>query len=1309
MIRIDKIAFEFRMDREAFAYDLYANWDEFCRINFEKVVEEYLTAYDRKKIHLEIDSLELDLGTIPENDFYQLFPIRLHEALQRKLQLSPPNNVQIAASWNARLENFIHYLSEGFCHEEWADADFDVSEELNLLLEHLPHMAHRLMAVCLHQENASERLFKQTDTYTFIQLITQWQADRQTSMDEKAQSLVHLTIKHPSLVAGILAKLEKEKPLFHLVASMLYKGLKQDPTLSSEVQTKSLLQVMKYLPENLRKESLTVWKESMLWLFNPTLTLYEKRRYLGIILDAEPRIPVRFIHETAEEDNLNRMAEILNSVIVRQIIITESENHAEVDVPEYWHYLYDWLIAHYPFNGLATFGNKENFRKHLNRKLLMFIRKRDYGLYLSKAELTQQFLLEVFGSESYVVILNDIYNLQPRNTDGSPVHTGRFDIAFHRILLELSLLKETYTSIKSDKDTEKASELLRRRNEHSSNSYDYQRLTAWIADVRISQDEKRIFLNRMLYGHTEVLKTWIREGAGQQKALLSLLAEQTEKQWVYQLLASISFQMTEVFIQLEHILQSDRRELAWLSGMSSERRSFHVRRSMLEWISTHQDLSLENKEESIHSFFLLLHESVTGKALEPYLATKAAETFNKAMQEQTLDTERTSITQKGFSGSYPDKDWVERTEHEVITSIEKLVQHICLLIADMTISESEKRRLLVRWLDACPYSYGCILLSIEQEGNGVLLIEFVKMLHPLVLERILIGMMGEISDTAWQENLRPVIYWILQHHTSFDNYLVGKKAEFEKKALVLLAEWSTSNILSGKTSEERLRLLIVGLFGEEQVSNVLSQIHQSLMQEPDILKKTIQPWHLTRLLIQCFYQTCTEWNEYTNTVPNISHELENRLISGIGGHTNKEPESMQLDSSRDALDSTQEASTQSPTFTTTELSALLDDSRTLPVWDKKEWTEYLRNERISTSAKGRILHLLIQQQPDLVLNLIRHLFTQNIIPSSQWNEWFNERDYLRLWSEVSIMEVETLQQVIDYLLERQFASTSTIRNGLLIYLTTITPESYYLRNPTEIIRMFIDSWKENLSTDQWMAIENQMHSPENSRERETPIMDEEKSVTSTSSIEDIKDQLIDRMFVDLAVSDSELETMTEDDPKEPSYLIVPNAGLALIAPWFIRLFHILGYLNEKKDGFKNQRARVRAIFLLQYLTFGKEQEYKEAELAFNRILVGYPHSFPLPKYLKLTKEERETAEGMLVGVKANWQKMKNTSVESFRQSFIERSGRLEQRDEKWVLTVDERAYDILLESLPWSYNTIRFPWLKKRINVVWRNKEEVEY
>lgn len=97
---------------------------------------------------------------------------------------------------------------------------------------------------------------------------------------------------------------------------------------------------------------------------------------------------------------------------------------------------------------------------------------------------------------------------------------------------------------------------------------------------------------------------------------------------------------------------------------------------------------------------------------------------------------------------------------------------------------------------------------------------------------------------------------------------------------------------------------------------------------------------------------------------------------------------------------------------------------------------------------------------------------------------------------------------------------------------------------------------------------------------------------------------------------------------------------------------------------------------------------------------------PLPESLELTDKEKQTAESMLAGVKANWQAMNGTSVKGFQESFIIRTGRLEQQEERWLLTVDNKTIDILLDTVRWGFRQIRFPWLKKYVQVVWHEKQE---
>lgn len=182
-----------------------------------------------------------------------------------------------------------------------------------------------------------------------------------------------------------------------------------------------------------------------------------------------------------------------------------------------------------------------------------------------------------------------------------------------------------------------------------------------------------------------------------------------------------------------------------------------------------------------------------------------------------------------------------------------------------------------------------------------------------------------------------------------------------------------------------------------------------------------------------------------------------------------------------------------------------------------------------------------------------------------------------------------------------------------------------------------------------------------------------------------------------------------EEAVQPEILFVPNAGLCLLSIWFPRLFGILGLLTEDGKDIRDLESRIRAVFILQRLVTAEAREYREQELAFNRILTGCPFYVPLPRTMELSAREIQTVESMLSGVKANWTKLKNTSVKGFQGSFIARPGRLERRMDKWVLFVENRSYDILLDSLPWSYRQIRLPWLKKKVTVVWRDKEEFDF
>lgn len=173
MTVIDKISFRFRMADEAFARALYADWDEFCRRCVLDVMDGFFSRYDNKETYIGIERLDLDLGGIPQEEFQELFPIRLREALERSFgqYLNEPGAVmERPASYTRekRFENLLHYLMYGFCLPEWERPDFDLYEELRRCLD--TGYGSRLFSA-IEAPHVLARLFSQLDISQLEKLL----------------------------------------------------------------------------------------------------------------------------------------------------------------------------------------------------------------------------------------------------------------------------------------------------------------------------------------------------------------------------------------------------------------------------------------------------------------------------------------------------------------------------------------------------------------------------------------------------------------------------------------------------------------------------------------------------------------------------------------------------------------------------------------------------------------------------------------------------------------------------------------------------------------------------------------------------------------------------------------------------------------------------------------------------------------------------------------------------------------------------------------------------------------------------------
>mgnify|MGYP001442063064 FL=1 len=172
--------------------------------------------------------------------------------------------------------------------------------------------------------------------------------------------------------------------------------------------------------------------------------------------------------------------------------------------------------------------------------------------------------------------------------------------------------------------------------------------------------------------------------------------------------------------------------------------------------------------------------------------------------------------------------------------------------------------------------------------------------------------------------------------------------------------------------------------------------------------------------------------------------------------------------------------------------------------------------------------------------------------------------------------------------------------------------------------------------------------------------------------------------------------------RDLKHIPISNAGLVILFPFLPMLFMRLNMLSQDRRDFNSNESKVRAIFILQHLMASEDREYDEKDLFLNRLLINYPSNEPLPKRVELNQDELNTIDSLLEAAKTNWEKMRNTSMRGFQEAFLRRAGFIEKTEREWVLTVEERAFDILLDSIPWSYKLVRLPWMENILKVNWR-------
>lgn len=183
-------------------------------------------------------------------------------------------------------------------------------------------------------------------------------------------------------------------------------------------------------------------------------------------------------------------------------------------------------------------------------------------------------------------------------------------------------------------------------------------------------------------------------------------------------------------------------------------------------------------------------------------------------------------------------------------------------------------------------------------------------------------------------------------------------------------------------------------------------------------------------------------------------------------------------------------------------------------------------------------------------------------------------------------------------------------------------------------------------------------------------------------------------------------TSTDQTPKNrpgespvPHLLYVPYAGMVLLHPFLTRLFEATG-LTENGVLIPTDAAHSRAVQLLYYLAAGTA-EVPEYDVVLPKLLCGLALDTPIERHNLLTDTDRQEAETLLQAAIRHWGALGQASSDSLREGFLQRDGKLLRRDDGWLLQVESKTIDILMNRLPWGIGFVKLPWMNEILHVEW--------
>lgn len=172
-----------------------------------------------------------------------------------------------------------------------------------------------------------------------------------------------------------------------------------------------------------------------------------------------------------------------------------------------------------------------------------------------------------------------------------------------------------------------------------------------------------------------------------------------------------------------------------------------------------------------------------------------------------------------------------------------------------------------------------------------------------------------------------------------------------------------------------------------------------------------------------------------------------------------------------------------------------------------------------------------------------------------------------------------------------------------------------------------------------------------------------------------------------------------ESTKQDETIYIRNAGLVLLHPFLPALFSHLKLIEE--NTWIDEASVYRAVMAMQFMITDKD-ETEESDLILNKILCGIAIDKVVPTTSKFDKATKTECGNLLNAVLGHWKVLKSTSTAGLRETFLQRNGKLSRVADGWLLQVEQKAIDVLLDHLPWGIGIIKLQWMNEMLVVEWR-------